>query len=112
MLDYLNEGPSYKPNPVFAKALDILFILHADHELNAGTATMLQVGSTLADPYSACAAAGSALYGPSHGGANEAVIRMLMRIGGPENVPEFVEKVKRKEAMLSGFGHRVYKTSE
>lgn len=111
-MDYLNEGPSYRPNPVFAKALDVLFILHADHEVNASTATMLQTGSTLVDPYSAISSALAALFGPSHGGANEAVIRMLMKIGKPENVPEFVEQVKQKKAVLSGFGHRVYKTSE
>ncbi|PLW04989.1 hypothetical protein PCANC_07541 [Puccinia coronata f. sp. avenae] len=112
MLDYLNEGENYRPNPVIAKALDVLFILHADHELNAGTATMLQTGSTLVDPYSAVAASTAALYGPLHGGANEAVIRMLMRIGSPANVANFIERVKQKKEVLSGFGHRVYKTSD
>ncbi|KAH9809965.1 citrate synthase-like protein [Melampsora americana] len=112
MLDYLNEGEGYRPNPVIAKALDVLFILHADHELNAGTATVLQTGSTLVDPYSAVAAATAALYGPLHGGANEAVIRMLIKIGSPEGVPNFIAKVKSKEEVLSGFGHRVYKTSD
>ncbi|KAI8447640.1 citrate synthase-like protein [Phakopsora pachyrhizi] len=112
MLDYLNEGEGYRPNPVIAKALDVLFILHADHELNAGTATMLQTGSTLVDPYSAVAAATAALYGPLHGGANEAVIRMLIRIGSPANVKPFIELVKQKKEVLSGFGHRVYKTSD
>ncbi|KAA1084985.1 hypothetical protein PGTUg99_001634 [Puccinia graminis f. sp. tritici] len=112
MLDYLNEGENYRPNPVIAKALDVLFILHADHELNAGTATMLQTGSTLVDPYSAVAASTAALYGPLHGGANEAVIRMLMRIGSPAAVPNFIERVKEKKEVLSGFGHRVYKTSD
>lgn len=112
MLDYLNEGESYRPHPVVAKALDVLFILHADHELNAGTATMLQTGSTLVDPYSAVAAATAALYGPLHGGANEAVIRMLIRIGSPEGVPAFIELVKQKKEILSGFGHRIYKTSD
>ncbi|KAI9620994.1 hypothetical protein KEM48_007927 [Puccinia striiformis f. sp. tritici PST-130] len=112
MLDYLNEGEKYRPNPVIAKALDVLFILHADHELNAGTATMLQTGSTLVDPYSAVAASTAALYGPLHGGANEAVIRMLMRIGSPAGVPNFIERVKEKKEVLSGFGHRVYKTSD
>ncbi|MBW0465485.1 hypothetical protein O181_005200 [Austropuccinia psidii MF-1] len=112
MLDYLNEGENYKPNPVVAKALDVLFILHADHELNAGTATMLQTGSTLVDPYSAVAASTAALYGPLHGGANEAVIRMLLRIGDPSSVPNFIEQVKQKKEVLSGFGHRVYKTSD
>lgn len=111
LLDHLNER-DYKPNPVLAKALDVLFLLHADHELNASTATALQTGSTLSDPYSCISAACSALAGVSHGGANEAVIRMLMEIGSPENVPEFIEKVKRKEVMLSGFGHRIYRTSD
>ena len=73
---------------------------------------MLQVGSSLVDPYSAVASACAALYGPLHGGANEAVIRMLERIGSPDNVPEFIEKVKRKEEVLSGFGHRIYKTTD
>lgn len=105
LLDRLNER-DYKPNPVFAKALDTLFLLHADHELNCSTAAVLQTGSSLVDPYSCLAAGTAALYGPLHGGACEAVIRMLMSIGGPENVPGFIEKVKRKEAVLSGFGHR------
>ncbi|KAI5478794.1 citrate synthase [Pseudohyphozyma bogoriensis] len=111
LLDHLNER-DFKPNPVLAKALDVLFLLHADHELNASAATALQVGSTLVDPYSAVAAATSSLYGPLHGGANEAVIRMLIAIGSPENVPSYLEKVKRKEVVLSGFGHRVYRTSD
>ncbi|ORY90765.1 peroxysomal citrate synthase [Leucosporidium creatinivorum] len=111
LLDHLNE-PNYKPNPVIAKALDILFLLHADHELNCSAAAMLQVGSSLADPYSAVAAATAALYGPLHGGANEAVIRMLTAIGSPENVPAYLEKVKKKEVVLSGFGHRIYRTSD
>ncbi|GAA97939.1 uncharacterized protein L969DRAFT_52420 [Mixia osmundae IAM 14324] len=113
MLDYLNgDQKDYTPHPVLEKALDVLFQLHADHELNASTATMLQVGSTLADPYSAVAAATAALYGPSHGGANQAVIEMLIKIGSVDKVPEFLERVKRKDAILSGFGHRVYKTSD
>ncbi|KAK4056342.1 hypothetical protein OIO90_002786 [Microbotryomycetes sp. JL221] len=111
MLDNLNEK-DYRPHPVFVRALDVLFMVHADHELNASAAAMLQVGSTLADPYSCVAAATAALYGPLHGGANEAVIRMLMQIGSPENVPAYLEKVKRKEAVLSGFGHRVYRTTD
>lgn len=85
---------STQPNPVFAKALDILFILHADHEMNCSTAAVLQTGSSLVDPYSAVAAGCAALYGPLHGGANEAVIRMLTSIGSVDNVPSFVEKVK------------------
>ncbi|KAM0752246.1 hypothetical protein T439DRAFT_324313 [Meredithblackwellia eburnea MCA 4105] len=111
LLDHLNEK-DYKPHPVLAKALDVLFLLHADHEMNASAASTLQVGSTLVDPYSAVSAACAALYGPLHGGANEAVIRMLIAIGSPENVPEYLEKVKRKEVVLSGFGHRVYRTSD
>jgi len=111
LLDYLNEE-EYKPNPVFERALDVLFLLHADHEMNASAASVLQVSSSLVDPYSAVAAGCESLYGPTHGGANEAVIRMLTRIGSPENVPEYIEKVKRKEAVLSGFGHRIYRKSD
>ncbi|KAK4049383.1 hypothetical protein OIV83_004115 [Microbotryomycetes sp. JL201] len=111
MLDNLNEK-DFKPHPVFAKALDILFILHADHEMNCSAAAMLQVGSSLADPFSCVSAATAALYGPLHGGANEAVIKMLIEIGSPENVPAFIEKVKRKEAVLSGFGHRIYRKTD
>ncbi|GAA5885166.1 hypothetical protein JCM6882_007257 [Rhodosporidiobolus microsporus] len=111
MMDHLNE-PNYRPHPVIAKALDTLFLLHADHEMNASCAAVLQVGSTLVDPYSAVSAGCAALYGPSHGGANEAVIRMLISIGSPSNVPAFLEKVKRKEAVLSGFGHRIYRTTD
>ncbi|KIJ13449.1 Si-synthase [Paxillus involutus ATCC 200175] len=102
----------YKPHPVLARALDILFILHADHELNASSTTVLQTGSSLPDPYSVVAAGCASLYGPLHGGANEAVIRMLISIGSPENVPAFLAAVKRREKVLSGFGHRVYKTSD
>ncbi|BGO88887.1 hypothetical protein NBRC10512_002244 [Rhodotorula toruloides] len=111
MMDHLGE-PNYRPHPVVAKALDTLFLLHADHEMNASCAAVLQVGSTLVDPYSAVSAGCAALYGPLHGGANEAVIRMLLRIGSPENVPAFIEKVKRKEEVLSGMGHRIYKTHD
>ncbi|GAA6047720.1 hypothetical protein JCM3770_001744 [Rhodotorula araucariae] len=111
MMDHLNE-PNYRPHPTIAKALDTLFLLHADHEMNASCAAVLQVGSTLVDPYSAISAGCAALYGPSHGGANEAVIRMLVSIGSPENVPAFIEKVKRKEAVLSGFGHRIYRNTD
>ncbi|KAG9314980.1 citrate synthase-like protein [Chiua virens] len=105
-------GVAYKPHPVLARALDILFILHADHEMNASSTTVLQTGSSLPDPYSAIAAGCASLYGPLHGGANEAVIRMLVSIESPENVPEFLAAVKRREKVLSGFGHRVYKTSD
>lgn len=110
-LDHLSEE-NYVPNPVLEKALDVLFLIHADHELNASCTTVLQTASSLVDPYSAVAAGCASLYGPLHGGANEAVIRMLVSIGSPENVPAFIEAVKRREKTLSGFGHRVYKTSD
>jgi citrate synthase len=99
----------YKPHPVLERALDILFILHADHEQNCSTNAMRGVGSSHVDPYSAVAAAAAALYGPLHGGANEAVLRMLMHIGAKDKVPEFINKVKGGEGRLMGFGHRVYK---
>ena len=99
----------YKPHPVLERALDILFILHADHEQNCSTNAMRGVGSSHVDPYSAVAAAAAALYGPLHGGANEAVLRMLMEIGAKDHVPEFIKKVKGGEGRLMGFGHRVYK---
>jgi citrate synthase len=99
----------YEVDPVLERAMDILFILHADHEQNCGTTAMRVVGSSEADPYSSAAAAASALYGPLHGGANEAVVRMLTEIGSIDNVPAFVESVKRGEGKLMGFGHRVYK---
>jgi len=101
--------PRFDANPTLARALDILFILHADHEQNCSTTAMRVVGSSHADPYSCCAAACAALYGPRHGGANEAVIRMLTEIGSLENVPAFVESVKQGHGRLQGFGHRVYK---
>jgi len=102
--------PRYEPDPILAHALDVLFILHADHEQNCGTTAMRVVGSSHADPYSATAAAAAALYGPRHGGANEAVVKMLTKIGSMENVPAFVEQVKtQKQTLLDGFGHRVYK---
>ncbi len=99
----------YEVNPVLAKALDVLFILHADHEQNCSANAMRSVGSSHVDPYSAIAAAAAALYGPLHGGANEAVLRMLDEIGSKEKVPAFVESVKAGKARLMGFGHRVYK---
>ena len=99
----------YKPHPVLEKALDVLFILHADHEQNCSTNAMRGVSSSQVDPYSSVAAAAAALYGPLHGGANEAVLRMLMAIGSKEKVPEFMKKVKGGEGRLMGFGHRVYK---
>jgi citrate synthase len=89
--------------------LEVLFILHADHEQNCGTNAMRAIGSSRVDPYSAMAGAAAALYGPLHGGANEEVLRMLTQIGSQANVPAFIEKVKRGEGRLMGFGHRVYK---
>jgi citrate synthase len=100
----------YKPNPVLEKALDVLFILHADHEQNCSANAMRSVGSSHVDPYSAVAAATAALYGPLHGGANEGVLRMLREIGSKDKIPEFVKKVKAREALLMGFGHRIYKS--
>ena len=99
----------YSPNPVLERALDILFVLHADHEQNCGTNAMRGVGSSQVDPYSAVAAAAAALYGPLHGGANEQVLRMLTEIGSKDKVPGFIKKVKAGEGLLMGFGHRVYK---
>ena len=101
--------PHYEPNPVLAHALDVLFILHADHEQNCGTTAMRIVGSSHGDPYSATAAATAALYGPRHGGANEAVVKMLTKIGSLENVNSYIESVKEGKVLLEGFGHRVYK---
>jgi citrate synthase len=102
--------PRFDANPVLARAVDILFILHADHEQNCSTTAMRVVGSSHADPYSACAAACAALYGPLHGGANEEVIHMLSSIGSIEAVPDFVRSVKQGHGRLQGFGHRVYKS--
>ncbi len=99
----------YRPNPALERALDILFILHADHEQNCSTSAMRGVGSSHADPYCATAAAAAALYGPLHGGANEAVLRMLMEIGSVQKVTEYIKRVKAGEGKLMGFGHRVYK---
>ena len=101
--------PRYEVPPIYEKALNILFILHADHEQNCSTSAMRNVGSSHVDPYSATAAAAAALYGPLHGGANEAVLRMLDVIGDIKKVPDFIEKVKKGEGRLMGFGHRVYK---
>jgi citrate synthase len=103
---------NFHPNPVLARALDVLFILHADHEQNCSTSAMRNIGSSHVDPYSALAGASAALYGPLHGGANEAVLRMLTEIGSIDKVPEFIKKVKSGEAQsrLMGFGHRVYKS--
>ena len=102
--------PRYDANPTLAHALDVLFILHADHEQNCGTTAMRTVASAHADPYSCVAAATSALYGPRHGGANEAVIAMLRQIGSLEEVDAYVKRVKAGEVKLQGFGHRVYKS--
>jgi citrate synthase len=99
----------YTPNPVLERALDVLFILHADHEQNCSATTMRVIGSSEADPYSSLAGAMSALYGPLHGGANEAVLRMLTEIGHVDNIPSFMESVRSGERRLMGFGHRVYK---
>jgi citrate synthase len=101
--------PKYVANPVLARALDVLFILHADHEQNCSTSTMRAVGSSGSDPYSTAAAAIAALSGPLHGGANEEVLRMLHEIGTKENIPGFIEEVKEGKRKLMGFGHRVYK---
>ena len=102
--------PRYKPHPVLERALDVLFILHADHEQNCSTHAMRGIGSSHVDPYSALAGAAAALYGPLHGGANEAVLRMLTEIGSTDNVPAFVKRVKGGDGRLMGFGHRVYKS--
>ncbi|MEM7608723.1 MAG: citrate/2-methylcitrate synthase, partial [Myxococcota bacterium] len=99
----------YQPNPIIEKALDVLFILHADHEQNCSASAMRSVGSSETDPFSATAAACAALYGPLHGGANEAVVRMLTEIGSVSNIKDYVAKAKGGEVRLMGFGHRVYK---
>ena len=99
----------YTPNPTLERALDVLFILHADHEQNCSTNAMRAIGSSCADPYSAMAGAAAALYGPLHGGANEEVLKMLSRIDHKSNIPEFIQRVKNGEGRLMGFGHRVYK---
>jgi citrate synthase len=101
--------PRYQPDPILEHALDVLFMLHADHEQNCSTSSMRIVGSSQVDPYSAAAAAAAALYGPLHGGANEQVLRMLKEIGSVDNVPAYIARVKAGELRLMGFGHRVYK---
>jgi len=108
MLDMLSNK-NYRPHPELAKALDVLFIIHADHELNCSTSAMRHLASSGVDVYTCVSAATGALYGPRHGGANEAVLRMLENIGGKENIPMFLERVKKREVRLMGFGHRVYK---
>ncbi|KNC98323.1 citrate (Si)-synthase [Spizellomyces punctatus DAOM BR117] len=109
MLDRLSEN-NYVPNPRLSRALDIIFILHADHELNCSTAAMRQMTSTGVDPFICLTGAASALYGPSHGGANEAALKMLEEIGSVDHIPAFIEEVKAKKRRLMGFGHRVYKS--
>ncbi len=109
MMFNLTGGP-YEPDPVLVRALEVLFILHADHEQNCSTNAMRSVSSSHADPYVSLAAAAAALYGPLHGGANEQVLRMLQEIGHKDRVPEYVKRVKAGEFRLMGFGHRVYKS--
>jgi citrate synthase len=99
----------FAPDPVLERALEVLFVLHADHEQNCSANAMRSIGSSKVDPYSALAGAAAALYGPLHGGANEAVLRMLAEIGDVRRVPEYVERAKAGEFRLMGFGHRVYK---
>lgn len=106
---YRTSEAKYEPDPVLEKALDVLFILHGDHGQNCSTSSMRAVGSSGVDPYCAMAAASAALYGPLHGGANEAVLRMLREIGDKKNVPAYIKRVLNKEVRLMGFGHRVYK---
>ena len=108
-LEACGEAVDRSALDVFGRAMDVLFILHADHELNAGTNAMRAIGSAETDLYSSLAGAAAALYGPLHGGANEAVLRMLSDIGSVDQVPEYIERVKKHEVLLYGFGHRVYK---
>ena len=107
---FSEPGRPYTPNPVLEHALDVLFILHADHEQNCSTFAMRSVGSSHTDPFSSTAGATAALYGPLHGGANEAVLRMLNEIGSIDHIPDFIRRVKAGEGRLMGFGHRVYKS--
>ncbi len=109
MLNRMTE-PRYEPRPSFVKALEVLFILHADHEQNASTTAVRAVGSTQVDPFSAIAAGVAALFGPLHGGANEQVLRMIQEIGHVKNVPALIDEVKDGKKRLMGFGHRVYKS--
>ncbi len=106
---YRMAEPKYSPNPVLERALDKLFILHADHEQNCSANTMRIVASSDSDPYCAAASAAAALFGPLHGGANEEVLKMLRQIGSKNQVPQFIKDVKERKALLMGFGHRVYK---
>jgi len=109
MMDAEVTDTNYRPHPKIVKALDILFILHAEHELNCSTAAIRHMASSQSDVYSSLAGAVTALYGPRHGGANEAVLRMLEEIGDVKNIPQFIQDVKDKKKVLMGFGHRVYK---
>lgn len=109
MMDAEVTDKDYRPHPKIVKALDILFILHAEHELNCSTAAVRHMASSQVDVYSSLAGAVSALYGPRHGGANEAVLRMLAEIGSVDKIPQFVQDVKDRKKVLMGFGHRVYK---
>lgn len=109
ILDHLNEK-DYKPHPKLVKALEVLFILHAEHELNCSTAAVRHLSSSGVDVYTTIAASTGALYGSKHGGANEAVLRMLEAIGKKSNIPQFIEDVKNRKSLLYGFGHRVYKS--
>jgi citrate synthase len=101
--------PRYEPDPRIERALDVLFILHAEHEQNCSTAAVRNIGSALPDPFTAIAGGIAGLYGPLHGGANIAVVKMLQRIGSTDNIPDFLEAVKNGDERLMGFGHRVYK---
>ena len=107
---YRGAEPRYEPHPVLERALDVLFILHADHEQNCSTSAMRGIGSSQADPFSSLTGASAALNGPLHGGANEAVLRMLREIGSVDQIPAFISRVKNGEGRLMGFGHRVYKS--
>ena len=106
---FMRHEVNYQPNPVLERALDVLFILHVDHEQNCSTSTMRMIGSSQCDPFCSLAGAAAALYGPLHGGANEAVLRMLSEIGHKDNIPAYIERCKKGELRLMGFGHRVYK---
>jgi citrate synthase len=108
-LNMMFKMSEVRPNPTLERALDVLFILHADHEQNCSTSAMRSIGSSHVDPFSAVAGAAAALYGPLHGGANEAVLRMLAEIGSKDKVPAYIKRVKSGEVRLMGFGHRVYK---
>ena len=106
---FMRHEAHYKPNPILERALDVLFILHIDHEQNCSTSSMRLIGSSQSDPFCSLAGAAAALFGPLHGGANEAVLRMLAEIGSVEHIPAYIEKCKKGEQRLMGFGHRVYK---